>query len=34
MEAYFTDIPNIGDLSLEHVFYEYEEPILFVCTYA
>lgn len=32
MEAYFTDIPNIGDLSLEHVFYEYEEPILFVCT--
>ena len=32
MEIYFTNIPDVGDLSLEHVFYEYEEPVLFVCT--
>lgn len=31
MEAYFEAIPKIGDLRLEHAFYEYEEPVLFVC---
>lgn len=31
MEIYFENIPNIGDLTLEHIFYEYGEPILFVC---
>ena len=31
-EAYFKDIPNIGDLYLDCVFYEFEcEPILFLC---
>lgn len=31
MDVYFSGIPQIGDLYLEHVFYEYGEPILFVC---
>lgn len=31
MEVYFPDVPNLGDFCLEHVFYEYEEPVLFVC---
>lgn len=31
METYFENIPNIGNLDLEHIFYEYGEPILFVC---
>lgn len=31
MEPYFSHVPNIGDLNLEHTFYRYEEPILFVC---
>lgn len=31
MEIYFENTPNIGDLGLEHIFYEYGEPILFVC---
>lgn len=30
MEKIF-DLPQIGALMLEHVFYMYEEPILFVC---
>ncbi len=32
MSAYFEKILSIGDLNLEYVFYEYEEPVLFVCT--
>lgn len=31
MEIYFENTPNIGNLHLEHIFYEYGEPILFVC---
>ena len=31
MEIYFENVPEIGDLAIEHIFYEYEEPILFVC---
>lgn len=31
MEIIF-DLPRIGNLTLEHTFYMYEEPILFVCT--
>lgn len=31
MEIYFENTPNIGNLYLEHIFYEYGEPILFVC---
>ena len=31
METYFENTPNIGNLHLEHIFYEYGEPILFVC---
>lgn len=31
MNFYFIDIPSIGSLRIEHVFYEYEEPVLFVC---
>lgn len=31
MEVYFENIPHIGDLALEHIFYEYGEPVLFVC---
>lgn len=29
--CYFENIPYIGDLALEHIFYEYGEPVLFVC---
>lgn len=32
MEVYFDNITRVGDLSLEYTFYEYEEPVLFVCT--
>ncbi len=28
----FANLPQIGTLTLEHTFYEYGEPILFVCT--
>ena len=31
MEVIFNNIPQIGDLKLEHTFYEYEEAVLFVC---
>ena len=31
MEIYFENIPYIGDLALEHIFYDYGEPVLFVC---
>ena len=31
MEVIFDNIPLIGNLKLEHTFYEYDEPILFVC---
>ena len=30
-KIYFENIPYIGDLALEHIFYEYGEPVLFVC---
>ena len=31
-EVYFENVTGIGDLYLEHIFYEFEsEPILFVC---
>lgn len=32
MGIYFSGIPGIGDLYDEYVFYEYGEPVLFVCT--
>lgn len=28
----FANLPQIGTLTLEHTFYEYGEPVLFVCT--
>jgi len=28
----FANLPQIGTLMLEHTFYEYGEPVLFVCT--
>lgn len=31
-ETYFDGIPGIGSLAVEHVFYTYDIPILFVCT--
>lgn len=31
-ELYFENVAGLGDLFIEHVFYEYDEPILFVCT--
>lgn len=32
-EIYFENVVKIGDLFLQHIFYEFElEPILFVCT--
>lgn len=31
MDYYFNDLPGIGSLCIEHIFYEYDEPILFVC---
>lgn len=30
-EIYFNELPQLGDLALEYVFYEMDEPILFVC---
>ncbi len=32
MNVYFKNIPYVGDMTLEYVFYAYDEPILFVCT--
>ena len=31
MKTYFKNVPNFGNLILEHTFYDYGEPILFVC---
>ena len=31
MDIYFSDVLGIGNLYIEHVFYEYDEPVLFVC---
>lgn len=31
MKTYFKNVPNFGNLVLEHTFYDYGEPILFVC---
>ena len=30
MRAFFTNIPRIGTVTIEHVFYEYKKPTLFV----
>lgn len=30
-KTYFKNVPNFGNLVLEHTFYDYGEPILFVC---
>lgn len=32
MRGFFKSIPRIGSVKIEHVFYEYEIPTLFVCT--
>lgn len=31
MKSFFRDVPGIGPMEIEHVFYEYEDPTLFVC---